>query len=175
MPVETQKSEITATSLKYLILGYGNPGRCDDGLGPALAGTLEKFKSAHVAVESNYQLQVEDAALIAEHDVVIFADAAIDGAEPFSFTEIIPEQNIDLGFTSHSSSPVMLMTLAHSMFGAVTKGYVLGIRGYRFDKFGEELSDKARNNLVAAINFIQDILTGNCEINPFCGIEYPAD
>ena len=27
---------------KVLIIGYGNPGRLDDGLGPALADLMEK-------------------------------------------------------------------------------------------------------------------------------------
>ena len=50
-----------------LLIGFGNPGRLDDGLGPALADAIEKLALPGVTVESNYQLTVEDAAEIAKH------------------------------------------------------------------------------------------------------------
>jgi hypothetical protein len=60
-----------------LVIGYGNPGRHDDGLGPAFAELVEKLDLDHVTVEAGYQLTVEDAAIISEHDVVVFVDAAM--------------------------------------------------------------------------------------------------
>ena len=68
-----------------LLLGYGNPGRLDDGLGPALAARVEALALPGVTVQADYQLCLEDAEAAARHDVVIFADAAASGAEPFSF------------------------------------------------------------------------------------------
>jgi len=65
-----------------LVIGYGNPGRRDDGLGPALAERLQELRLPGVDVDADYQLTVEDAAAAAEHDVVVFADAAQAGPEP---------------------------------------------------------------------------------------------
>ena len=47
---------------KVLLIGYGNPGRLDDGLGPALAAAVEKLAIPGVTVDADYQLNVEDAA-----------------------------------------------------------------------------------------------------------------
>ena len=40
-----------------------------------------------------------------------------------------------------------------------TDAYVLGIRGYAFNEFGERLSEQAANNLDAAIQFIEGVIT----------------
>ncbi len=136
-----------------LLIGYGNPGRLDDGLGPALADAIEKFNLPDVTVDSDYQLTVEDASSVSEHDVVIFADAALKGQEPFFFKEIQPKS--DISFSTHSIEPEAVLALAHDLFKADTKAYVLGIRGYEFNDFGEKLSDKAQNNLLDAIEFIK--------------------
>jgi len=139
-----------------LVIGYGNPGRLDDGLGPAVAAALEELRVPGVVVAADYQLMVEDAAVVAEHDVVIFADADASGPEPFSFQRIEPSSAVS--FTSHSVSPSALLALARDLFGAETRGYVLGVRGYEFNEFGERLSPKARTNLDAALAFIERVL-----------------
>ena len=43
------------------------------------------------------------------------------------------------------------MALACELFGAKTKGYVLGIKGYTFNEFGEGLSAGALKNLATAL------------------------
>lgn len=139
-----------------LVIGYGNPGRLDDGLGPALAEAVEAMNLPGVTVEADYQLTVEDAADVAEHDAVIFADAAVDGDGPFYFRPIQP--TTDSSFTSHSVRPAAVLGLAQSLFAAETNGYALGIRGFEFNEFGQRLSDGAKENLAAAIDFIRSVL-----------------
>ncbi len=142
---------------KVLVIGCGNPGRLDDGLGPALAERLEALRLPGVTVEADYQLNVEHAAAVAEHDVVVFADAAVSGPEPFFFRAAAPGGGV--GFSSHSVSPPEVLALARELFGSRAKGYVLGIRGYRFDEFGERLSPRARANLAAAERFLRRLLS----------------
>lgn len=141
---------------KILLYGYGNPGRLDDGLGPALAATFEHATSEWFTVEANYQLTVEDAQLVAEHDVVIFADASLDGPEPFSLARVRGQARSS--FSTHSLSPAAVLGLAHELFAAKTRGYLLALRGYRFDEFGEELSSGAKANLDAARTLIKEML-----------------
>jgi hydrogenase maturation protease len=143
---------------RILLLGYGNPGRCDDGLGPALTEAVEKMRIPGVVVDSDYQLVVEDAHTIAGYDVVIFADADATGPEPFSFRRIEPTGDKIGGFSSHSVSPAEVLALAREMFSAKTTAYVLGIRGYMFEEFGERFSNKAKENLAAATTFIERVL-----------------
>ncbi len=46
---------------------------------------LSKFSHYHSsAVESDYQLTVEDAWIVARHETVIFVDASIDAPSPFT-------------------------------------------------------------------------------------------
>jgi hydrogenase maturation protease len=139
-----------------LVYGYGNPGRGDDGLGPALAAAVEGFGYAGTTVESNYQLELQDAAELARHDVVIFADADVSGPEPFWFNRVEPAAR--MGFTSHSVTPGALLALASELFGGTTQAFALGIRGYEFDDLREVLSPRAQENLDQAVLFVKRAL-----------------
>ena len=142
---------------RILLIGYGNPGRLDDGLGPALAAEVEKLGIPGLDVDSDYQLTVEHASDVAAYDAVIFADADVSGREPFSFGEIEPAAGAP-GLSSHAIEAADVLAMAWKMFGARTRGFALGIRGYRFNEFGEELSEKARTNLTAAVDFVDTII-----------------
>ena len=147
------KSEIRNPKSQILLIGYGNPGRLDDGLGPAFADAVAGMGISGVTVESNYQLTVEDAVEIAKHDSVIFVDADVNGTEPFYFRKIKPSDSIS--FTSHSISPESLLALAKEVYDAKTEAYILGIKGYKFNGFAEKLSDGAKKNLFEALKFIE--------------------
>jgi hydrogenase maturation protease len=149
---------------KILLIGYGNPARGDDGLGPAVSEAVEAWKLPHVTVDSAYQLTVEDAAGLAEYDVVIFADASLTAPDPFSFEPVALAQTSS--FSSHSVEPGAVMALARELFKVTTAGYVLGIRGHQFDMFCETLSDAAARNLAAALDFLDPILRSGA-INDF--------
>jgi hydrogenase maturation protease len=140
---------------KILVIGYGNPGRLDDGIGPAAADAMDKISLDNVTVDADYQLTVEDAAAVAEHDAVIFVDAAVRGSEPFYFKRIEPRSA--LKFSSHSVDPAAVLGLAYDLFNAKTAAYVMGIRGYEFNEFGETLSEGALANLASALTFLQTI------------------
>jgi hydrogenase maturation protease len=145
-----------ARGCKLLVYGYGNPGRGDDGLGPALAAALEASEVSGATVDSNYQLSVEDSAEIAEHDAVIFVDADTVCTAPFRFEKIKPVKA--LSFSSHSVAPEALLALTEELFGKSVDGYLLGIRGYEFNEYRESLSDPARENLGEALEFLNRVL-----------------
>lgn len=147
------------TSKKVLLIGYGNPGRLDDGLGPALAQAIDDRSIPGVTVDIDYQLLVEDAAAVAEYDVVIFVDASVSGKEPFSFRSV--EASEDITFTTHSMKPESVVALAEDMFGQKTQAYTLAIRGYEFNDFGEKLSEQAAANLESAISFVEGVIQNN--------------
>ena len=134
------------------MLGYGNPGRQDDGLGPAVAAAIEKTAMADVTAEADYQLNIEDSAAAAEHDVVIFVDASVSGPEPFAMERIEPAAEIS--FSSHSVSPASVLAACAEHFKSRPEAWVLGVRGYAFE-FAEGLTPKAQENCEAAIAFIQ--------------------
>lgn len=141
--------------MNVLLIGYGNPGRLDDGLGPALAAAVEKLGLPNLTVDSDYQLTVEDAEPVARHETVLFADASTAGAEPF-WVKRIEAAEATVSFSSHSISPQGVLSLAKHLFGAAPRALVLGIRGYEFNAFGERLSAKAKENLAAAVEYVRN-------------------
>ena len=147
---------MTGNPKSVLLLCYGNPGRLDDGLGAEFAARLQNSLPENVTLEVDYLLTVEHATNIAENAVVIFVDAALTGPEPFSFRKIEPRPI--QAFSTHIVEPGNLLQLAEELFSARTEGYCLGIRGYEFDDFGEDLSPGAEKNLMAAVAFAQELL-----------------
>ena len=141
---------------RVLFIGYGNPGRMDDGLGPACAEAIERMAIAGVTVDADYQLTVETAAAVAQHEYVVFADASVDGPEPFAFHPVHPAMQGT--FSTHLVAPEDVMGVARDLFQAEAKGYAFAIRGYAFHGFGETLSDKALQNLTAGLGFITPLL-----------------
>jgi hydrogenase maturation protease len=93
------------SDVKILFYGYGNPGRKDDGLGPALADMVEKWTRdnnyCNIDVDTNYQLNIEDACSISDYDIVIFADASIEQIEDFKISLIHPSSKTN--FSMHSA------------------------------------------------------------------------
>ena len=141
---------------RVLVIGFGNPARGDDAIGPAVAREIEKLGLEGVTVDSDYQLTVEDSAEAAGHDTVVFVDAAVEGREPFSFTRVEPVRQES--FSSHSVSPQAVMGLAEDLFGAETTAYMLAVRGYSFEMFREEMTPEAGENMRAALEFLQSVL-----------------
>lgn len=143
--------------MKVLLLGIGNPGRQDDGLGPLVAERAESWGLKDLTVDSDYQLTVEDSAAAAEHDVLVIADAAATGPEPFSFRVLQPTSHLE--FSSHSVEPGGVLGLARHMFGKAPKAYTLGVRGYAFEHcLDPGLSEKASANLEAALEFLKPLI-----------------
>ena len=137
-----------------LILGWGNPGRVDDGLGPAFIEAVSKIAPSSVVLDSDYQLTMEDAARVAHYDRVVFVDADRSGPAPFSMRPLEP--STDGGsFSTHSVAPGAVLSLCRDLFHATPEAWILGIRGYEFDRFGEGLSEGARANLDQAVEFIR--------------------
>ncbi|MDI9629843.1 MAG: hydrogenase maturation protease [Acidobacteriota bacterium] len=135
-----------------LVLGWGNPARRDDGLGPAFAEGVAGFALPAVAAESPYQLEVEYAAEVARYERVLFADADRSGPAPFWVRRLAPA-SIAPSFSSHSIAPGAVLALARDLFGAAPEAWLLGIRGYEFEDFREGLSPAARTNLDAALAY----------------------
>jgi hydrogenase maturation protease len=134
-----------------LVIGYGNPGRQDDGLGPAAALHLATLRWPNLMAFDTYQLNIEDAMDLAAHDIVWFVDAAKTGEQPFSVRELAPAAAIE--FTSHILSPEALLAITRDFFGKTPRAFMLAIRGYAFE-FIEALTPSASDNLQSALTML---------------------
>lgn len=148
---------LATTNARILVLGYGNPGRLDDGLGPAFSERIRTLAISGVTADADYQLCVEDAAAIARHDLVVFADASSDGPAPFEFRSL-KARHLGLGFSSHSLPADALLGLSEDLFGVSPHAFLLAIRGYDYNAFGEGLSAQAETNLDAAVSYLEPLL-----------------
>ena len=160
-------SETTASAPReprILVLGYGNPGRQDDGLGPAVAAGIDRLGWSNLTAFDNYQLTVEDAIDVAAHDVVWFVDAAKTGPSPYAVYDVSPASTIE--FTSHNVSPEALLAIVRQCYGGSPQAFMLAIRGYEFE-FIEALTPGASNNLRAALAMLTDrICTVQTQVAP---------
>jgi hydrogenase maturation protease len=137
---------------RLFIYGFGNPGRQDDGMGPAIIDRLESDGIQGIVTDSNYQMNIEDAHNISQCDSVIFVDASIDAGEPFSFYKIEPSAEIT--FSTHTMSPESILALCKELYDKDMEAYVMAIRGYEWE-FIEGFSDNAVYNFNEAYAFLQ--------------------
>jgi hydrogenase maturation protease len=137
--------------IRVLVLGYGNPGRQDDGLGPAACAGIDDLGWPNLSAFDNYQLNIEDALEVAAHDVVWFVDASKTAPSPYEVHEVVPALTID--FTSHLVRPETVLAIARRCYGRAARAHLLAIRGYEF-AFAEELTSKATENLQAALGML---------------------
>jgi hydrogenase maturation protease len=139
--------------MSTLVLGYGNPGRQDDGLGPAVANAIDQMGLPNVTAYDNYQLNIEDALEVAAHDTVWFVDASTAGAAPYAVSVLAPVGKVE--FTSHIMHPQTILAIAQQCYGKAPAAFLLGIRGYQFE-FIEALTPAATENLGAAVAMLTD-------------------
>ena len=142
------------------MLAWGNPGRLDDGLGPAFADLAAQWGFDSLTTDSGYQLHVEDAHEAARYRRGLFVDADRTCPEPFRMEKIEAGKS-GIAFSSHSVSPESVLALARDLFGAEPEAWLVGIRGYEFDEFGERLSERARANLETAAEFVRQAFRSN--------------
>ncbi len=141
--------------MRFLVYGYGNPGRQDDGLGAALVSMLEQAPIPGVDTECNYQLNIEDAYTISEYDAVIFADASLTEENPFSFKLI--DAAMEITFTTHSMAPESVIALCEETGLRCPPSFMLAMRGFEWE-FMEGLTERARVNLEKAYEFLTSLL-----------------
>jgi len=120
--------------------------------------------------DSNYQLNIEDAAAISDKDLVIFADASVEDIEDFILTQV--DADTKVAFTSHAASPGYIVRLCQDIYNRTPPTFLLHIKGYEW-KFMEGFTEKAVENLEAAVEMMKQKLQNPQElINSFKSFEY---
>lgn len=144
--------------MKTLLIGIGNPGRGDDGIGPALVERLaeaepESIREGAVVPAASgaadavwkYQLNIEDAALVRDYERVVFADAsAEDDPGAASLQPLGPESVIT--FTTHELPPGSVLALCQELYGRAPEAWLLAVGGSSWE-LGQDLSETARAGL----------------------------
>jgi len=143
-----------------LIYGYGNPGREDDGLGngfvEAIRSWVEDKKLTNIELDSNYQLNIEDADIMARNDIVLFVDATEEPIDNFCISTVEPSDS-RVEFTMHAVSPAFVLDICQKIFKKNPLTYLFHIKGYQWN-FKEDISPEGKKNLNKALEFIKPFL-----------------
>jgi len=140
---------------RVLVLGIGNPGRGDDGLGATAVERLESLGLPGVTCDANYQLNIEDALACSRHEVVVFVDAARGLRVPFTWAELRAEAALPA--MTHAMGPGAVLAVCAELYGRKPEAHLMAIRGHRWD-IGEGLSPRAEENLRKAVRFLEEFV-----------------
>ncbi|NND09008.1 MAG: hydrogenase maturation protease [Saprospiraceae bacterium] len=135
-----------------LLVGIGNNGRGDDGLGWSLIDKLEKSGLYRGDTIFRYQLQVEDAEVISHYKTVIFVDACRTLLED-GFDVQICKPALSFAFSTHEIPPESILHLCQDLYRKSPQALLLLIEGKDWSlnmglsKEGSANFDKAWNYL----------------------------
>lgn len=119
-----------------LLIGYGNPLRCDDRIGQYLAETLGECWAQTIALHDT-QLTPEMAEPISRAERVVFIDASI-GASPGTVAcEAVSAASdasdaVNVARLTHHVTPAWLLRAAHTLYGSVPAGLLVSVVGESF-------------------------------------------
>ncbi|GEM_PF-174508 len=143
-----------ATQCSFLIIGYGNELRGDDGVGPMVAMTVADWQLPSVKSLGVQQLTPELAAEIVQADYVIFVDACGQSCAPtIQLNPIVIRQeslqSSTAALLSHTCEPATLVSLTQRLYGRHPQAWLLQIPteqhdlGMHFSKTAQRGVDKA--------------------------------
>jgi hydrogenase maturation protease len=126
------------------IIGYGNPGRRDDGFGFHVASQLRaRFGDREsITIRSLHQLDPTLAEELGKADEVVFVDASVEEHEgSVAWRKVLPEQGM-LPPMTHHLKPSFLMGLVRMIEGRCPEAWLVSAQGEDFG-VGEGLSPSA--------------------------------
>ncbi len=153
-------------SSPILIVAYGNPLRCDDGVAWRAAEALEgKFPISQVEIRRLHQLAPEIADALRNRELVLFLDAAcVDDADNTRPGEIRVGQvaasemkQPPSGQFSHVYSPAKVLELAQELYGGIPLATVITVTGQDFGH-GDRLSQLVAAAVPALVSKIEGIV-----------------
>ena len=136
-----------------LVFGIGNSARADDGLGWAFLDRLSSIEGFEGQAEYRYQLQVEDAALVAVAGQVVFVDACREEL-PGGFQWQACEPSRDFQFSTHALPPRSVLFLSRDLYGRAPTAMLLMIQGAEWE-LGSGLGATAQTHLDQALRSFQ--------------------
>jgi hydrogenase maturation protease len=158
-----------------LIIAFGNPMRCDDGLAWRAADALEgKFIGAEIEILRSHQLTPELAESVSRSQAVIFVDAASpDGSNgrPGEVRSVEVDTPEGPPRFSHQLSPGAVVALARQLYGVRLRAFSVTLTGQNFGH-GESLSpvvEAAIPVLVARIEGLVQSLVSTESLPPGSG------
>jgi hydrogenase maturation protease len=141
---------------RVLIIAYGNPLRCDDGLAWRVAEALSQPDLPDdIAIITSHQLTPELAQPISQASTVLFLDASRAGVPGDVLSVSLHSQPGSSAF-SHNFSPQALLALAQELYGHSAEAFLISVSGACFDH-GDTLSPKVIECLPRVIHHVREL------------------
>jgi hydrogenase maturation protease len=149
--------------MKYLIVGYGNTLRSDDGAGQLVAERVANWSLPNVRSLAVHQLTPELAEDLANADTVIFVDAVISSKQNLEEikTELL-ECNRKYSNSGHTEDPRSLLSLSKIVYNKVPIAYWILIPAINFE-FGEEISAITQQGITQTLLAIEQIISNSVQ------------
>ena len=147
-------SQTTNQPAGFLVIGYGNTLRGDDGVGPRVAEAIEKLNLPGVRTLVCQQLSPEYADPVSRAHTVVFVDAAVDAPREVQLRKLEPADSSQL--MAHAADPRTMLALARDVFGHAPQAWWLTIPAVNLD-FSETLTPEAQRGFAEAVEKIQEI------------------
>ena len=138
----------------FLVIGYGNTLRGDDGVGPRVVEAVEKLNLRGVRTLICQQLSPEYADPVSRAHTVVFVDAAVDAPREVQLRKIEPNESAQL--MAHAADPRTMLALARDVFGHAPQAWWLTIPAVKLD-FSETLTPEAQRGFEVALKKIQEL------------------
>lgn len=156
------KNEVrVAVEDELLVIGYGNSLRCDDGVGPRVAESVEALRLPGVRTLVCQQLSPEYADPIARARRVVFVDAAVDEVDGVKFRQLVPGETSQL--MAHAADPRTMLALARDVFGHSPEAWWLTIPAMQLG-FGIDFSPETEAGFHEAVAEINRLAAIFCQI-----------
>lgn len=110
----------------FLVIGYGNELRGDDGAGLWVAARVEELRWPGIRVLTPRQLMPEQAEDLAQTDHVIFIDARPGDGRGVEVCPVAPEP-MRPGALGHVASPAQLLGLCGLLYGRTPEAWLVSI------------------------------------------------
>jgi len=146
-------------SFDFWIIGYGNPQRRDDGIGPHIVNRLQPLfkhrKDVHLL--ALHQLEPDIIDTLKTADTLVFVDASVEAlTEGRDWVELQPELN-PMPCLIHESAPAFILGLLQCLYHRHPKAWMVSVEGTDFG-FGNGLSSDARKRAEQVIGEIAEFV-----------------
>lgn len=138
----------------FLVIGYGNDLRSDDGVGQRVAEAVASWAIPNLRSLAVHQLTPELAELIASVQTVIFVDAypLAQGGNKVQVCQLqVEKDSLSLG---HVSDPPSLLALAQLLYHRTPSAWLVTVPAVNFE-LGESLSLIAQQGVAEALEQIR--------------------
>ena len=145
-------SQPSAPGGDFLVIGYGNVLRHDDGVGPRVAEAVEALQLPGVRTLICQLLTPELAEPISRARFAVFVDAAVDAPKEVQLRKLEPNESSQI--MAHAADPRTMLALARDVYGRAPEAWWLTIPAVELG-FGEELSPEAQRGFETAVEKIK--------------------